>query len=153
MFERKTPFLNSQAPLDYILDPCITSMLKGQKWFANPDRVRFFAYEGGSLIDLADSANPNLSNGDVIWFSFTMQYVVNHTWGPDVQVMDVVRVGRVTDELGNGGRCRRTLRVGDTVREDDGMSCILSCSDVTISSHLFMSRLSRRRSFRSHRER
>lgn len=128
MFERKTPFINYQAPLDYILNPRIASMLKGQKWFANPDRVKFFAYEGGSLIDLADSVNPILSNGDVIWFSFTLQYVVNHTWGPDVQIMDVVRVGRIDDELGNGARRRRALRVGDTVRVD-GMLRMLSSND------------------------
>lgn len=99
MFERKTPFTNVNASIDYDLNPEISKMLTGQNWLANPHRVKFFSYENGSLIHLSESAKPTLAQGDVIWFSFTLQYVVNHTWGPDVQVVDVVRVGHGGDSV------------------------------------------------------
>lgn len=113
LFERKTVFNSVQTSLPYELDCRIERALIGEKWFANPDRVRFFDYEDGCLINLTNSAVPYLVKGDVVWFSFTMQYSVNRSsWGPDLQLVDVVRVGRFQGVTESGMSGRRVLQPG-----------------------------------------
>lgn len=128
LFERKTVFNSVQEPLSYDLDRSIEDALIGQKWFANPDRVRFFSYEDNGLVHLKNTLVPYLASGDVVWFSFTMQYVVNNvSWGPDLQLVDVVRVGRFEGKVEHPVGIRRGLQAGLITPISDGKFFALSC--------------------------
>lgn len=121
-------------PVPYEVSPTIQAAVTATpNWYANPDRVLFFSYEGDTLLDLHKSDTPTIRQGDIVWFSFALQYTVGtQNWGPEYRLIEVVRVGKIPDAFAHGPRdsafesidpnLRRPLRAGKVIPKSDGES-------------------------------
>lgn len=122
-----------QAPdVPYELSPAIEAAVAATpNWHPNPDRVLFFSYDDDNLVELQESAQPTIKQGDIVWFSFALQFTVGtQNWGPDYRLVEVVRVGRIPDAFLHGPRysafesidpsVRKPLRAGKVVPRSDG---------------------------------
>lgn len=114
----------TEDSIPYTLVPSVRNAVSStNNWFANPDRALFFSYDEGILTNMDDDDPPRLRQGDIIWFSFAMQYTIgSNNWAPDYRLIEVVRVNRIPEGLLQGPRfsafepvpsnIRRPLRAG-----------------------------------------
>lgn len=118
MFIRSASTVADDA-IPYALVPSVSSAVSLlDDWFANPDRVLFFSYNEGDLANLDDCDPPRLRQGEIIWFSFAVQYAVgSNTWAPDYRLIEVVRVGRIPDNLAQGPRFSAFESIPSSVRK------------------------------------
>jgi hypothetical protein len=98
LFTRKNAFnMSKPTTSDYTPHPWLMNAVKeAPAWMPNPIRPRKMAFKDECLISLQDDTDPEFSPGDIIWFSFTLSFVIGPIWWtPEYRPMDFIRVGHL----------------------------------------------------------
>ncbi|KAL0955407.1 hypothetical protein HGRIS_001654 [Hohenbuehelia grisea] len=99
LFAKRNPF-NSRpdGSLDLTYNPhswLVEAARANPLWIPNPDRPIFQSLDNKKLVPLEKSSPQHFEPGDVIWFCFTIQYIVGHTWwAPEYRLIELIRVAR-----------------------------------------------------------
>lgn len=106
LFTRKTRFNHTDGEpfrVHYKLHPWIQKALESpenKSWIPNPERPTLLAYENNTIVRLEDCKVNSFLRGDIIWFSYTATCGVGgETWAPEYRLMELIRVGRLPEEL------------------------------------------------------
>ncbi|KII93843.1 hypothetical protein PLICRDRAFT_171548 [Plicaturopsis crispa FD-325 SS-3] len=107
LFMNKAPWNENavaQNKIPYDLHPDILDAVENSNEYVPTitEPARFLAWEGGQLIPLKDSVQPDLVRGDIVAISFTVAFVVGKTyWWPEISPHSIVKVHR--PEVVKGG--------------------------------------------------
>lgn len=104
IFVTRTAFNHKEGKpfrVPYKVHPWLLAALaEDTGWIPNPERPTVLAYENDMLVDIQDSKPPYLETGDIIWFSFTVAFVMGKdAWGPEYRLKELVRVGKVPEAI------------------------------------------------------
>ncbi len=102
IFLRRAVAKHRERPPPYTLHPWIAQAMaepNGQ-FFPNPDLPLFFEAAHGELFKIADCVPAAIQNGDLVWISFTVEFIIGgKAWNPNFVPVDIVRVGTVASHL------------------------------------------------------
>uniref|UniRef100_A0A8H8CFA2 Uncharacterized protein n=1 Tax=Psilocybe cubensis TaxID=181762 RepID=A0A8H8CFA2_PSICU len=66
----------------------------------NPDRPKYFEFTENRISSLADSNEPTFKQGDIIWMTFKLGFVVTGGyWWPEIIPIEFVRVGKLPEQI------------------------------------------------------
>lgn len=102
LFSKRSPFTNSKpSQTSYKPHPWIFDAVKDSaRWMVNPDRPSLMVLKKEDLIELSKDTRPKFSPGDVIWYSFTLSFIVGSTfWYPEYRPIELVRVGELSGPM------------------------------------------------------
>ena len=124
MFTKRNPYNMSRSKdIPYELHPWIKAATTKSQFFPNPDRPTFFEISEQGLVAIENSDPPYITRGDLVWFSFTVEFVVGNKWRTVFTPCQFVRVATVSPELvGDPLHLADSLMPGDPgpeVRESD----------------------------------
>lgn len=91
-----SPEVLAQFPYD--IHPWIKAATKDNpNYVANPNRPRMFELVQGTLRDIKDCDPPHLSKGDLVWVSFSVEFLIGgQAWSTNFIPYEIVRVGTVS---------------------------------------------------------
>lgn len=102
IFCKRTPYTRAkEAGIPYTLHPWIANATqKPKEYFPNPDRPAFFEPESGELHDMKECTPPYPKLGDLVWFSFIVEFFIGpKNWITNFVPLEFIRVGRVSTDL------------------------------------------------------
>jgi hypothetical protein len=104
IFSVRSPFNSKDEQFDapygvpWISKACVPH---NSTWIPNPNRVRFYDAQEGTLVDLNESRTPFLKRGDLVKMMFRMMFSVGRNyWQPIIRPLQIVRVGQVALSMG-----------------------------------------------------
>lgn len=134
VFAQKTPFNGQDDPLPYELHPWILAALKDKlNLVANPKKPSVLAFESDELRTVEDSALGELTEGNIIWVSFTVAYAIGRKdWHLEIRPIELVQVGcvidpgpSITDASAYAETERAPLRIGRVSLLNKGASILI----------------------------
>ena len=70
---------------------------RSRRYRANPARPGVFSWERGRFRDICKCKPNALKPGDVVWFTFTVTFIIGKEWWPEFSPVELVRVYSAVD--------------------------------------------------------
>ncbi|KAI0324875.1 hypothetical protein GY45DRAFT_1262015 [Cubamyces sp. BRFM 1775] len=98
---RNSATKHREERISYDLHPWIAAATGPRSdYFANPDRPMLYEIHQGELRDIKECSPPYLKKGDLVWVSFTVEFIIgNDAWSMVFVPYEIVRVGSVSLDL------------------------------------------------------